>query len=271
MSYLLNAAIKGIIEGFTEFLPISSTGHLILVEKLFPLSADTGVQAEKLDALFDLVIQFPAILAIVVLFRRRLWTAALAAREDAARRRFWISLAVAFVPIGIAGLLLHRQAESLRIPAVVAVALIVGGVVLVILERLAMRPSITKGEDVPVATGLSIGVCQCLALIPGTSRSGSAIVAGRLMGLSRTAAAEFSFFLALPTMGAACAYKLLQDYKDLDWHTHGPLLLVGCVTSFFSAWAVVAVFLKLLDKPYGLTMWGWYRIVLGALVLALVR
>ena len=142
---------------------------------------------------------------------------------------------------------------------------------LVLLERIAMRPAVNRAEDVPLATALSIGVCQCLALIPGTSRSGAAIVAGRLMGLTPRAAAEFSFFLALPTMGAACGYKLLQSWGEINWHAHGPLLLVGSVASFLTAWAVVAVFLKLLDKPYGLTLWGWYRIALGALVLALVR
>ncbi|MCY3022600.1 MAG: undecaprenyl-diphosphate phosphatase [Planctomycetota bacterium] len=263
--------MKGIIEGFTEFLPISSTGHLILVEKLLPLTANEH-DAPRLNALFDLVIQFPAILAIVILFRKRLWGAACAARERPGMRRFWLGLAIGFVPIGIAGLLVHEQAERLRECAfVVPIALIAGGVILVLFERIAMQPAVGKAEDVPLATALSIGVCQCLALIPGISRSGAAIVSGRLMGLNRTAAAEFSFFLALPTMGAACGYKLLSEFKRVDWHADGPLLLVGSLTSFFTAWAVVALFMKLLEKRHGLSAWGWYRIVIGLLVLALGR
>jgi undecaprenyl-diphosphatase len=271
VSYLLNAALKGVVEGFTEFLPISSTGHLILVDKWLPLTADPAA-AEKLDNMFDLVIQFPAILAIVILFRKRLWDALGAARIRPEARRFWLGLALAFVPIGIAGLMLHREAEALRKPAVVAVALILGGVILAFFERLAMQPAVAKAESVPLATALSIGVCQCLALVPGVSRSGASIVSGRLMGLNRTAAAEFSFFLAIPTMGAACAYKLLKDYQDLDWHAHGAvlLLLAGSLTSFLTAWAVVALFLRLLEKRYGLSAWGWYRILLGLLVLATV-
>lgn len=270
MSYLLNAALKGIVEGFTEFLPISSTGHLILVDGFLPLTGNAA-ETGKLNALFDLVIQFPAILAIVVLYRARLWEAARAARQRPEARRFWIGLLLAFLPIGCAGLALKDAAESLRLPGVVAVALILGGVILVLLERLAMRPAVNKAEAVPLATALSIGVCQCLALIPGVSRSGAAIVSGRLMGLNRTAAAEFSFFLALPTMGVACAYKLLKDYRDIDWHAHGPILLVGCLTSFLTAWAVVALFMKLLELRHGLSAWGWYRIVLGALVLSCAK
>jgi len=270
VSYLLNAAIKGVVEGFTEFLPISSTGHLIVVGKYLPLTANAA-EVKKLDDMFDLVIQFPAILAIVVLYRRRLWDSARAVQERPEARRFWWALALACVPVGLAGLELGSAAEiHLRNPLVVAVAWIVGGLILAFFERLAMRPTVNKAEEVPLASAVSMGVFQCLALIPGTSRSGASIVSGRLMGLSRTAAAEFSFFLAIPTMGAACGYKLLKDYKDIDWHAHGAILLIGSVTAFLSAWAVVALFLRLLEKKYGLSAWGWYRIALGLLVLATV-
>jgi undecaprenyl-diphosphatase len=271
MSHLLNAALKGILEGFTEFLPISSTGHLILTNQYLPLTSDPA-QAEALNRIFNLVIQFPAILAIVILYRQRLWDAARTVRTEPRARRFWLGLFLGFLPIAVAGLAVKNQVESLdRHPMVVAVALIAGGVVLLLVERLATHSTITRGEDVPVSTAVSIGVCQCLALIPGVSRSGASIVSGRMMGLNRAAAAEFSFFLALPTMGAACGYKLLKDYGSIDWCAHGPVLLVGCVTSFVTAWIVVALFIRLLEKRYGLAMWGWYRLALGAVVLALAR
>jgi undecaprenyl-diphosphatase len=172
------------------------------------------------------------------------------------------------VPVSVAGVAAKNIIENeLHAPLPVALALIAGGVVLILIERLAARGDIERAEHVPLTTALSIGVFQCLALVPGTSRSGATIVGGRLLGLSRRAAAEFSFFLAIPTMTAACGYKLLKDYKDINWHQGGLTILVGCVCSFVTAWAVVAVFMRLIERSNALAFWGWYRLVLGALVL----
>ena len=145
-------------------------------------------------------------------------------------------------------------------------ALIVGGLILILVDKAATAARYEKAEDVPILTAFFIGIFQALALIPGTSRSGATILGGRQCGLSRTAAAEFSFFLALPTMGAAFVYKFAKEYKHIQWSTDGPVLLVGCITSFVVALIVVSLFVRYLQK-HGLSVFGWYRIILGALVL----
>jgi undecaprenyl-diphosphatase len=265
--YLWNAVLKGILEGFTEFLPISSTGHLKLVDHLLPLTAN-DLEAKPLNEMFDLVIQLPAILAVFLLFRRRLWATLSTLQTDAGSRSFWGGIMLAFFPIAVAGILLKKIVERhLNESVPIAIALIVGGIVLLLVERVARRGTVEKAEDVPVSKALSIGLFQCLALVPGTSRSGATIVGGRLCGLTRAAAAEFSFFLALPTMAAACGYKLLKDHGSIDWRAHWPLIAAGCVASFVSALAVVAVFIKLLRHKNSLSVWGWYRLILGGLIL----
>ena len=263
-NYLLNAAIKGVIEGFTEFLPISSTGHLILVRKLFPLA--DPLNAERLDKLFDIIIQFPAVLAVMVLYRRRLWDSVRTIPTRPESRRFWLGICLAFIPLATLGLLFKKQIEDLEKPIPVAIALLVGGLVLILIERRRHTDSIDLAENVPPPTAFIIGCFQALALLPGTSRSGATIVGGRLWGLSRAAAAEFSFFLAIPTMAAAFGYKFLKEYKTIQWSSDGPVLAIGCVVSFFTAWIVVALFIRYPQK-HSLAAFGWYRIVLGALVL----
>ena len=263
-NYFLNAAIKGVLEGFTEFLPISSTGHLVLVRKLLPVAS--AEHAERLDNLFDIIVQFPAVLAIVVLYWRRLWVSVsgLASRPEA--RRFWIGIALAFIPLAALGIVFKKKIEEhLMHPVPVAIALIVGGVVLILIERRKHTDRVQNAEDVTPETALIIGFFQALALIPGTSRSGATIVGGRLFGLSRSAAAEFSFFLAIPVMAAAFGYQIIKEYKNLQ-PGDGPILITGSVTSFITAYIVVAVFIKFLQK-HSLAAFGWYRIVLGALVL----
>lgn len=265
-NYLLNAAIKGVLEGFTEFLPISSTGHLILVRDLLPLAGPAG--ATRLNELFDIIVQFPAVLAVVVLYRQRLWDSAngLASRPES--RRFWAGIALAFLPLAALGYILKDQIEKkLEKPIPVAIALLVGGLILILIERRRHCETVGKAEDAPLPTAFAIGCFQALALVPGTSRSGATIVGGRLWGLTRSAAAEFSFFLAIPTMAAAFGYKFIKEYKSIQWDSDGPILAVGCATSFITAYIVVAVFIRFLQK-HSLAAFGWYRIVLGALVLA---
>jgi undecaprenyl-diphosphatase len=263
-NYLLNAALKGILEGFTEFLPISSTGHLVLVRDLLPIAP--AEHAKRLNELFDIIVQFPAVLAIVVLYWSRLWqsVSGIASRPEA--RRFWFGIALAFIPLAALGIVFKKTIEDkLMHPVPVAIALIVGGLILILIERRRAADRIEKAEDVTPETALIIGFFQALALIPGTSRSGATIVGGRLFGLTRFAAAEFSFFLAIPVMAAAFGYKFIQEYKTIQ-HGDGPILIVGCVTSFITAYIVVAVFIKFLQK-HSLAAFGWYRIILGALVL----
>jgi undecaprenyl-diphosphatase len=269
---VVNAIIKGFLEGFTEFLPISSTGHLILVRHLFPLTVSTqAAEIKRVDDLFDIVVQFPAILAIMILYRRRLWTAACGVREKPEARRFWLGLFLAFLPAAAAGWCFHDQIkERLFNPVVIAWALIAGGVVLLLADRKTGEERVARAEETPLGRAFAIGLCQCLALVPGTSRSGATIVGGRFLSLTREAAAEYSFFLALPTMGAACVYEFAKSLRDIQWATDGPVLLAGSLTSFVTAWIVVALFIRFLQK-HGLGVFGYYRIVLGLLVLWLGR
>lgn len=267
LQYLVNAAIKGVIEGFTEFLPISSTAHLILVDRWLPLTADTA-QQPALNNMFDIIIQFPAVLAIFVLYRRRLLASVHELPHRPEARNFWLGLLIAFLPAAIFGKLFKDMVERhLHAAQPIAVALLVGGLVLILVECSVRNSRIGKAEDVPLPSALLIGLFQCLALIPGVSRSGATIVGGRMLGLSRAAAAEFSFFLALPTMFGACVYKGFNDFHTINWIQHWPVLAAGCITSFVSAWAVVALFMRLINWKYSLTLWGVYRVIFGAAIL----
>jgi undecaprenyl-diphosphatase len=269
-SHWLNAALKGLVEGVTEFLPVSSTGHLILVNELLPLT-DNPARAATLDNLFNIVVQFPAILAVMILYRKRLTDSALGLSSRPESRRFWLAVFLAFLPLALAGLAFKNVIEEkLMNPTVVAAALIVGGVVLLFVERFFSRAETTRAENISIKNALIIGLFQCLALVPGTSRSASTIIGGRLMGLSRQAAAEFSFFLAIPVLGAAFVYKLAKEYHAIQWSTDGPILAIGSVTAFASAWLVVALFIRFLEKN-SMAVFGWYRIALGILVLVLAR
>jgi len=272
MSFLLNAAIKGVLEGLTEFLPISSTAHLVLVRKFFPLTGDTNpVNIERLDNVFDIVIQFPAILAIVILYWSRLWSSVRTIPERPESQRFWTGLVFAFFPAAVFGVLFHKKIEDhLMHPTPIAIAMIAGGLVLLIIDRVSIRLAATKAEQIPISTAFVIGFYQCLGMIPGTSRSGATIVGGRLSGLNRPVAAEFSFFLALPTMLGATVYKLVKEYNQFNWNADAPVLIVGGIASFVSAWIVVALFIRFLQK-HSLAVFGWYRIILGVAVLMLAK
>ena len=276
-NYFLNAAIKGVLEGLTEFLPVSSTGHLVLVRDFFPLTG-SPLDVERLDDVFDIVIQFPAILAIVILYWKRLWTAVSTAPQRPESRRFLIAIVLAFIPAAIAGVLLHHHIEKyLMFKKPIAIAFIIGGIVLILIERMAKPGAVQRGEDVSLPTALAIGCFQCFGMIPGTSRSGATIVGGRLANLNRAAAAEFSFFLAIPTIFGAFVYKMGVEQiihpgkaSHINWDTDLSILLIGSVASFVSAWIVVALFIKFLQK-HSLAWFGWYRIILGLLVLYLIR
>ena len=261
------AALLGLVEGLTEYLPVSSTGHLILASRFL---GEHGEGAKS----FDIVIQLGAILAVLVYYRTLLWQRAreLPSGKPEATRLLG-ALVAGFVPTAIAGLLLRKLIKAHLFGAYpVAVALIVGGVVMIAVEWLRGRrldDGVSDLGEVTPLRGLLIGVGQCAALIPGTSRSMATIVTGQLVGLSTATAAEFSFLLALPTLGAATLYEAYKGRHDLAL-LGGASIAVGLVVSFVVAWAVIAAFLTYL-KRRGLGPFGLYRIVIGALVLWLVR
>lgn len=265
---LLDAVLMGVIEGLTEFLPVSSTGHLILVGDRLGQSTEAGKTLE-------IVIQLGAVLAVVVYYRARLGQLAAGIfRRDPAAIRLTGALLLAFVPAAALGLAVHKLIKELLFrPTPVAAALIVGGVVMIAVEvgrRRRAKQSEEGLDKVTLPRALAIGVGQCLSLWPGASRSMTTIVAAEMTGLTPSTAADFSFLLAIPTLGAATVYDLAKGYKALA-ATPGALsaLAVGLVVSFVVALLVIAAFLRYL-KRFGLTPFGIYRIALGILVLVLL-
>jgi undecaprenyl-diphosphatase len=265
---LLVAALLGIVEGLTEYLPVSSTGHLILAGRLLGVPDDEGAKA------FEIVIQLGAILAVLVHYRKLLWERAreLPAGKPEATRLLG-ALVAGFLPTAVAGLLLRKAIKAhLFGSRPVAVALILGGLVMIAVELVRKRRP-DDGEsrltEVTPFKGFLVGIGQCASLIPGTSRSMATIVTGQLIGLSTATAAEFSFLLALPTLGAATLYEGYKSRHELHALGIAPVA-VGMIVSFLVAWAVIAAFLTYL-KRRGLAPFGVYRLIAGALVLWLVR
>jgi undecaprenyl-diphosphatase len=256
---LLKAALLGLVEGATEFIPVSSTGHLILASDWL------GLVDERAKT-FDIFIQLGAILAIVWIYRERLVRTMADARKDPTSRSFLFNLIVAFLPAAVVGFLTHDWIKSkLFNPGVVAIALIVGGLVILLIERWPPRSRVHRVDSMPLRLALGIGLAQVLALIPGTSRSGATIMGGYALGLSRTAATEFSFFLAIPTMLAATMYDLLKSWSVLA-ATDIPMFAVGFLVSFGSAVVIVKAFLRFVSN-HTFSVFAWYRIALGVVLL----
>jgi undecaprenyl-diphosphatase len=256
---LLKAALLGLVEGATEFIPVSSTGHLILASDWL------GLVDERAKT-FDIFIQLGAILAIVWIYRSRLARSVADARRDPGSRRFLLNLMIAFLPAAAVGFLTHEWIKSeLFNPGVVAIALIVGGIVILLIERWPPRTRVHHVGGIPPRLALGIGMAQVLSLIPGTSRSGATIMGGYALGLSRTAATEFSFFLAIPTMLAATVYDLLKSWSVLSM-TDIPMFAVGFIVSFVSAVIVVKAFLTYVSS-HTFSVFAWYRIALGVILL----
>jgi undecaprenyl-diphosphatase len=259
------AVLLGIVEGLTEYLPVSSTGHLELVGHLLGLPDDAASSS------FEIVIQLGAILAVVVHYRVLLTERVRGLfKGEAESLRLAMAVAIAFAPAAAIGLLFRKAIKAhLFKPLPIAAALVVGGIVMIVVERIRAKRG-TVGEDglekVTPKRALAIGLGQCFSLWPGASRSMSTIVAGQLSGLSTATAAEFSFLLALPTLGAATVFEGYKAREILMAHGGGLTLTVGLVVSFFVAWAVIASFLKYL-RSHGLEPFGWYRIVVGVFTL----
>lgn len=259
--WLLGAAfILGTLEGITEFLPISSTGHLILAGDLLGFNDEKG-------KVFEIVIQLAAILAVCWEYRRKIGTVIVGLMSQGDARRFALNLAVAFLPAAILGLLFIKVIKAhLFHPVPVALAFIVGGLLILWAERREHTVRVVEVDSMHWGDALKIGLMQCLALIPGTSRSGATIIGGLLFGLSRKAATEFSFFLAIPTMFAATFYDFYKHRDILQVDDLG-MFGVGFVTSFVSALLVVRGLIRYISR-HDFSAFAWYRIAFGVIVLA---
>ncbi len=257
---LLKALVLGLVEGLTEFLPISSTGHLIIAAQLLDVHDDKG-------KVFDLVIQSGAMFAVIWEYRRRFFGALAHAAHDPAARRFLGNLAIAFMPAAVLGLAFGSAIKAHLFNAVaVAIAFIAGGALILFVERRRHHARIDNVDDMRWPDALKVGFAQAFALIPGTSRSGATIIGGMLFGLSRRVATEFSFFLAVPTLMAAGAYDLYK-HRALFSAADTPVFAVGLVTSFVSAFVVIRWLVRYV-ATHDFTVFAWYRIAFGIVVLA---
>lgn len=264
---ILNAIILGIVEGLTEFLPVSSTGHLIITERFISLS-----QNSSFVAAFQVIIQLGAILSVVVLFWKKLFPFGQGNEHCKKTLNLWTLVIIGVLPAAVLGFLFDDFIEEkLFSPLIVALALIFYGIVLIVLEngKKSNTPAtITDVNLLPFKFALAIGFFQCLAMVPGTSRSAATIIGAMLLGLSRIAAAEFSFFLAIPTMFGASLLKIVKQglsFSSFEW----VIIAVGFTVSFLVALGVIKLFMDYIGKK-DFAVFGWYRIVLGIIVLTLI-
>lgn len=260
MDLMMQAILLGVLEAATEFLPVSSTGHLILMSHVLGFE---GIGAD----VFKVAIQLGAILAICVLYFRRLWAVLVGLPTEERARKFAAAILIGFFPAAVLGALFHDYIKTVLFsPYVVCVALVVGGFAILLAERFAPKPRVHAVEEMNILTSLKVGLCQCLALIPGVSRSGATILGGLLMGLDRKAATEYSFFLAIPTMFGATALDLFKARDQLSMDDMS-LIGVGFVTTFVVALLVVKWAVGFIAK-HGFAPFAYYRIVLGTVGLA---
>jgi len=258
MSDAVRAVILGVVEGVTEFLPVSSTGHMLLVKRFFGLGEGSFWDS------FIVLIQLGAILAIVVIYFAKLWRIALGMFTKPDDRRFVIGLLVAFLPAAVIGAAAGGYIKAFLFnPWVVCFSLIVGGAILLWVDQLDLKPHEHEATTFPLPMYLYIGLAQCLAMIPGVSRSGASIVGAMLLGADKRAAAEFSFFLAIPTMIGAFAYDFYKNRADLT-ADHLEIIAIGFVVSFVTAMIVVKTFLTYVTR-HGFTIFAWWRVIVGTL------
>ncbi len=259
-SEAIKAIILGIVEGFTEFLPISSTGHLILVNQFVTFD-------KAFTTLFDIVIQLGAILAVLVYFWKKLWPFTSDKIKNKEILNIWYKTIIGVLPaIVIGALFANKIEERLFNPWTVAIALLIGGVIILIVEKRKKSPRILSINNLSFKTAFLIGLVQCLSMIPGTSRSAATIIGAMILGASRVVATEFSFFLAIPTMIAASAYSLLKYHSALSLNQIF-VLSTGFIVSFIVALAVIKFLINYVQKN-NFKIFGWYRIVLGIIIIA---
>lgn len=258
----LQAAFLGLVEGVTEFLPVSSTGHLILLVDLLKFKGPEG-------KVFEIVVQLGAILAIVVLYAHTLFGVLFRAPGDPAARRFILNILLAFLPAAVVGAVLHGFIKSVLFsPWVVCVSLILGGFAILAIERMKPRAIHTDIAEFSPRTALSIGACQILAMVPGVSRSGATIMGALLLGVERKTAAEFSFFLAIPTMLGATVYDVYKNRGNMT-SDGTELIAIGFVVAFIAALLVVRGLIRFLGR-HGFAPFAYYRIALGAVMLVVL-
>lgn len=251
--------VLGLIEGLTEFIPVSSTGHLLLAGHF--LGFDSPGKS------FEVLIQLGAILAILTVYAARLTKLAIALPVDAKARRFILAVLIAFLPAAVLGAALHSVIKNILFlsPMLIAVMLIAGGVVLLLVDRLPLQPRYTDVMDYPLSLALKIGICQCAALVPGVSRSGATIVGALLLGTDKRSAAEFSFFLAMPTMAGAFAYDLYKN-RGLLQTDDIIAISIGFAVAFVAGAFVVRFLLDFVSR-HGFAVFGWWRIAVGGVAL----
>jgi undecaprenyl-diphosphatase len=257
---LIKAVVLGIVEGLTEFLPVSSTGHLLLVNQFF---GPEPARKEFWDT-FAVLIQFGAILALLSIYFFRLWRLATGMFTDPAARRFVLGVLIAFLPAAVVGAIAHDFIKTVLFnPWIVCFSLIVGGVILWWIDQLDLKPRYDDAECYTLPMYLFIGMAQCLAMIPGVSRSGATIVSAMLLGADRRSAAEFSFWLAMPTMAGAFVYDLYKSRGQLSMD-NSVIIAVGFAVSFVAAWVVVKTFLGYVQR-HGFGLFAWWRVIVGTL------
>lgn len=257
---IFQAVVIAIVEGITEFLPISSTGHMIIASSFLHIAADPFTK------LFEVAIQLGAILSVVVLYWKKFF--------PLNRFNFYIKLIIAVIPaLALGALFSDKIDDLLESPLTVSITMLLGGFVLLFIDKFFQQPTVEKEENISLAKAFTIGIWQCVAMIPGVSRSAASIIGGMQQKLTRNLAAEFSFFLAVPTMAAATGYKLLKAYKDtpelLFNQDNLIALAVGNVVAFVVALLAIKFFIGFLQK-HGFRLFGWYRVIVGAVLLALV-
>lgn len=257
---IFESVVIAIVEGITEFLPISSTGHMIITSSVLNIASDPFTK------LFEIAVQLGAILSVLVLYWKKFF--------PLNKINFYIKLVVAVIPALVLGFIFSKKIDALlESPLTVALTMLIGGVILLFIDNLFQQHTVDKEENISLSKAFTIGIWQCLAMIPGTSRSAASIIGGMQQKLTRSLAAEFSFFLAIPTMAAATGYKLLKAWKEspeLITDKHNLLVLgVGNLVAFVVAMLAIKFFIGFLQK-HGFRLFGWYRVIVGALLLVLV-
>jgi undecaprenyl-diphosphatase len=255
---ILKAVILGVVEGLTEFVPVSSTGHLLLVQRFF------GFADEEFGKTFAVLIQFGAILALLSIYFFRLWRIAIGMFNDPAARRFVIGVLIAFLPAAVVGALAHDFIKGVLFNVwIVCFTLIVGGAILLWVDSLELRPRYRDATKFTLPMYFIIGLAQCISMIPGVSRSGTTIVSAMLLGADRRSAAEFSFWLAMPTMFGAFVYDLYKSRGQLTMD-NSIIIAIGFAVSFIAAWIVVKTFLDYVQR-HGFALFAWWRVIVGTL------
>lgn len=251
--------LLGLLEGLTEFIPVSSTGHVLLAGHFLGFKSPGKT--------FEVLIQLGAILAILTVYFGKLWHLLISLPRDARSRQFVLGILIAFLPAAVVGAFLHKFIKSVLFesPILISVMLILGGIVLLVVDRMRLEPRVREVTEIDPLLALKIGLCQCLAMVPGVSRSGATIVGALLMGVEKRAAAEFSFYLAMPTMAGAFAYDLYKNWSGLDPAAVSGIVL-GFVTAFISGVFVVRYLLDYVSR-HGFALFGWWRILVGGVSL----